>query len=59
MTSECHTWEEVNEKAQEFEKCFGYEPVWFGHVDDVYDKLVKSLETGEPKFASYREDVML
>lgn len=47
---ELHTWEEVEEKASEFEKRFGYEPVWYGHVDDVYDKLVESLETGEPRF---------
>ena len=59
MTRECHTWEEVNEKAREFEKRFGYEPIWFGYVDDVYDKLVESLETGEPKFGPHRKDVVL
>ena len=40
--AELHTWEEVEEKASEFEKRFGYEPVWYGHVDDVYDRLVES-----------------
>lgn len=44
--AELHTWEEVEEKASEFAKRFGYEPVWYGHVDDAYDKLVESLETG-------------
>lgn len=56
---ELHTWEEVEEKASEFEKRFGYEPVWYGHVDDVYDKLVESLETGEPRFEPPQEGMML
>ena len=57
--AELYTWEEVEEKAFEFAKRFGYEPVWYGHVDDVYDRLVGSLETGEPRFAPLRESVML
>lgn len=59
MMAELHTWEEVGEKASEFEKRFGYEPVWYGHVDDVYDKLVESLETGKPRFHKLQEGVML
>ncbi len=57
--AELHTWEEVEEKASEFAKRFGYEPVWYGHVDDVYDRLVESLEMGEPRFAPLQESVML
>ena len=57
--AELYTWEEVEEKASEFAKRFWYEPVWYGHVDDVYDRLVGSLETGEPRFAPLRESVML
>lgn len=57
--AELYTWEEVEEKASEFAKRFGYELVWYGHVDDVYDRLVGSLETGEPRFAPLRESVML
>lgn len=56
---ELHTWEEVEEKASEFENRFGYEPVWYGHVDDVYDKLVESPETGEPRFEPLQEGMML
>lgn len=57
--AELHTWEEVEKKASEFKERFGYEPAWYGHVDDVYEKLVESLETGEPMFDQLREDVML
>ncbi len=57
--AELHTWEEVKEKAAEFEERFGYEPVWYGHVDDVFDMIDKSLKTGEPLFEPYREGVML
>lgn len=59
MTAELHTWEEVEKKASEFEKRFRYEPVWYGHVDEVYEKLAESLETGEPRFDPLQEGVML
>lgn len=46
MAIETHKWEQVDELASQFEEHFGYEPIWFGSVDEVYAKLEESLKTG-------------
>lgn len=36
MVAELHTWEQVDKLAANFEERFGYEPIWYGNVDEVY-----------------------
>lgn len=48
MAIETHKWEQIDELASQFEERFGYEPTWFGSVDEVYAKLEESLKTGTP-----------
>ena len=49
MVAELHTWEQVDKLAANFEERFGYEPIWYGNVDEVYAALKESLDSGVPK----------
>ena len=35
MVAELHTWEQVDKLAANFEERFGYEPIWYGNVDEA------------------------
>lgn len=59
MTSQTHTWEQVEELAMLFEKRFGYEAVWYGCVDEVYVMLKDSLDTGVPRFEQFDPERMV
>ncbi len=58
MTGSTHTWRDVDELAAKFEDRFGYEAVWYGSVDEVYEMLEKSLETGIPRFDPFDGKVL-
>lgn len=59
MSAGSHTWEQVDELASQFKERFGYEPTWFGPVDEVHADLVESLETGVPKLMGHDPEILL
>lgn len=59
MVAELHTWEQVDKLAANFEERFGYEPTWYGNVDEVYAALKESLDSGVPKFERQDPEICL
>lgn len=59
MVAELHTWEQVDKLAANFEKRFGYEPIWYGNVDEVYAALKESLDSGVPKLERQDPEICL
>lgn len=59
MVAELHTWEQVDKLAANFEESFGYEPIWYGNVDEVYAALKESLDSGVPKLERQDPEICL
>lgn len=59
MAIETHKWEQVDELTSQFEEHFGYEPIWFGSVDEAHVKLEESLKTGTPTLMKQNPEVWL
>lgn len=59
MAVESHTWEQVDKLAANFEESFGYEPTWYGNVDEVYAALKESLDSGIPKLGGQDPEICL
>ncbi len=59
MVAELHTWEQVDKLAANFEERFGYEPIWYGNVDEVYAALKESLDSGVPKLERHDPEICL
>ena len=59
MGAESHTGEQVDKLAAQFEERFGYEPMWYGHVDEVYAALKESLDSGVPKLERQDPEIFL
>ena len=49
----------IDKAEKAFEKMFGFDPTFYGSVEEYADLLEESLATGEPQLMEYDPDIKL